>query len=147
MVGTQGRRKLRESVPAMEALLVLVVVLVVMVVMVVMVVVMVVMVVVMVVMVVVMVDSIEVVGTQLSGGGRRESFEEIRANKWQPWRKSGLTRTRRASLGLYCAPFQRPLCPGLSTFAPFVAKSSLSLLVRSDYSSPLNTFSHRLERR
>ena len=34
-----------------------------------------------VVMVVVMVDSIEVVGTQLSGGGRRESFEEIRANK------------------------------------------------------------------
>ena len=82
----------------MEALLVLVLVLVVMVVMVV----------VMVVMMVVMVDSIEVVGTQLSGGGRRESFEEIRANKWQPWRKSGLTRTRRASLGLYCAPFQSP---------------------------------------
>ena len=86
----------------MEALLVLVVVMVVMV-------------------VVVMVDSIEVVGTQLSGGGRRESFEEIRANKWQPWRKSGLTRTRRASLGLYCAPFQRPLCPlcGKIIFFPF----------------------------
>ena len=110
----------------MAVLIVMMMMMMVVMVVMVMMVVIVVMVVVMVVMVVVMVDSIEVVGTQLSGGGRRESFEEIRANK-----------DPQSFLRSLLRPFQSPLC----------GKTILSLLVWSDYSSPLNTFSHRLERR